>query len=178
LLGGSTFKFTSNGDSIWTRFDTVFVHPDCGSDNYLGGVAVLPSGSVIAAGYANSYCFPLVRSYAWLLKISKDGCIETLCNSTDIQTPGASEASVKVFPNPASGDVVFTLKSDELVGRELTLNISDLNGKQVWSQSLTGHDAGMLTVWNTAQVPAGVYVYRLVSKDGSFTRQGKIVIQK
>jgi hypothetical protein len=103
-LGGSTFKFTSDGDSLWARLDTAFWHPVCVSENYLGGVAVLPSGSIIAVGYANSYCYPPTpRSYGWVLKISKDGCIDTLgCGPVStVPVVQAEAGGILAYPNPA-----------------------------------------------------------------------------
>jgi hypothetical protein len=103
-LAGGVYKISPEGDSIWSRIDTVFWHPDCGADNYLGGVATLSSGSIVAAGYANSYCYTNVRTYGWVLKLSKDGCIDTLCVTTDLnREPNVPE--IIVYPNPTPGIV-------------------------------------------------------------------------
>ncbi len=129
-LGGSTYKFTSDGDSLWARLDTAFWHPDCGSENYLGGVTVLPSGSIIAAGYTNSNCFPPnIRSYGWVLKISNDGCIDTLCVTTNVNIE-PDHPEVNVYPNPTSGTIAMEgCESCEI-------EIYDMFGRLVQKQQL------------------------------------------
>lgn len=65
-----------------------------------------------------------------------------------------------------------------LEGTELTLSVTDLNGKLVWSQRITGEGNHVSEVWNTSTVPKGIYVYRLASQDGRYSLAGKIAIQK
>jgi len=99
---------------------------------------------------------------------------------------GKQEASPKIAegltlmasPNPASGDVTFAIEGKALEDTELALTVSDLNGKTLWSQRLRGNGPIVNLVWNTAQVPDGIYAYRLASHDGQYSLTGKIVIQK
>ncbi len=126
--GGATLKFTSEGDSLWSRLDTAFWSPRCGSTNYLGGVVVLPSGSIIAAGYAESYCFNPERSYGWVLKMSKDGCVNTLCTTTSAGVIQPYEP-INLFPNPTTGMLYID-------GCEnCTAEVYDLLGRQMHRQS-------------------------------------------
>lgn len=81
-------------------------------------------------------------------------------------------------PNPSSGDVTFTIGGKALEGMELTLTVSDLNGKLAWSKQFTGEGDLAKATWNTANSPNGIYVYRLVSFDGKQTLSGKLIVQK
>lgn len=152
-LGGSTFKFTSDGDSLWARLDTAFWHPDCGSENYLGGVAVLPSGSIIAAGYANSNCFPPTpRSYAWVIKISKDGCIDTLCITTDLKIE-PHIPQIVIYPNPTTG--IVTIRGCENCGAE----IYDTLGRLIQKSQLNNHYIDLSSLVN------GSYILKIINQE-------------
>lgn len=152
-LGGSTFKFTSEGDSLWARLDTAFWHPDCGSENYLGGMAVLPSGSIIAAGYANTNCYPpTVRSWGWVLKISKDGCIDTLCVTTDVKIePNLPE--IRVFPNPTTGTI--TIDGCE----NCKVELYDMLGRSVQKQQLNNYSLDL------SSLADGTYLLKIRDED-------------
>ncbi|MAT53002.1 MAG: hypothetical protein CMN32_00875 [Saprospirales bacterium] len=176
-LGGSTFKFTSDGDSLWARLDTAFWHPDCGSENYLGGVAVLPSGSIIAAGYANTNCYPpTVRSWGWVLKISKDGCIDTLLCSgiTPVKEVQTHPVEVKAWPNPATTHVDFFFQNPA-GGRHRQLLITDLAGRPVQSFEIPEGETNLR--WNTEELLPGVYFYQWIT-NGKTLKTGKILLTK
>jgi hypothetical protein len=161
-LGGATFKFTSGGDSLWARLDTAFWHPTCGSTNYLGGGAVLSSGSIVAAGYADIYCLPPTpRSYGWVLKISKDGCIDTLCITTDINTPQQNE-DVKIFPNPTTG--IVNINGCEYCKVE----VFDLLGKLMHRQVKLNNPVDF------SFLPDGVYLMK-ISDEKRLLTIGKII---
>jgi hypothetical protein len=161
-LGGSTFKFTSDGDSLWARLDTAFWHPDCGSENYLGGVAVLPSGSIIAAGYANTNCYPpTTRSWGWVLKISKDGCVDTLCITTSLE-PEPALPEVIVYPNPTKG-LVYVNGCDEC-----EIEVFDLLGRLV--QKRAYYDVPL----DLSFLADGTYFLKMKDKD-EITTISKII---
>lgn len=102
VLSGWTYKISSTGDSIWNRLDTVFWNPNSVVEHYLSGAVILQSGSIIACGYTKSY-MPDIQIKAWLIKINKDGCIDTL-NCVTLTSDNASllNIDVNVFPNPTS----------------------------------------------------------------------------
>ncbi len=85
---------------------------------------------------------------------------------------------LKASPNPASADVTFTIEGNVLEGNELTLSVTDLNGKLVWSQRIAREGNQVNKVWNTKEIPNGIYVYRLASQNGQYSLTGKIAIQK
>ena len=175
-LGGFTFKFSSDGDSLWSRLDTAFWHPVCGSENHLGGVAVLPSGSVIAAGYANTNCYPpTVRSWGWVLKISKDGCIDTLlCSGITPVEEVQPAVELRVWPNPASTYVDFFFQNPSDDGRK-RLIIMDMTGRTVRAFDVP-EDVSSIR-WDTGTNPSGIYYYQLIANDISL-QSGKIILDK
>lgn len=159
---GILHKFSPEGDSIWTVLDTVFYHPVYGLENKLGGTAVLPSGSVMAVGYANSFDGSNFKSWAWVLKVDKDGCVDTLCtvvNSGEVP-PLPEPSGVRVFPNPMS-DVVridcpglFDFEVFDLQGRLVASQHNVFNSQQI---DATHWPAGFYTIGIRT---AGQYVIR------------------
>lgn len=136
--GGCHYKFSPQGDSIWSRCDTVteidnFIYS---SDN-LGGVAVLPSGSMISAGLVNSYDISTgaVRSLGWLIKIDQNGCVDTLCNlSTAIPELSFSKAlEVLVYPNPVTDYLLVQKK----ILNTLNYQVTDISGRILMRGVLT-----------------------------------------
>lgn len=93
------YALTSNGDSIWSRCDTVVGDNFVGDE--LGGFVVLPSGGIIAAGNIYYSTDSDIRALGWLYKIDKNGCLDTLCNSTtDVKTPQFMDSEFDIYPNP------------------------------------------------------------------------------
>ncbi|MBV6442555.1 MAG: T9SS C-terminal target domain-containing protein [Haliscomenobacteraceae bacterium CHB4] len=170
--GGFLHKFSPEGDSIWTVLDTVFSHPVWGLDNRLGGAAVLPSGSVVAVGYANSYDGENFKSWAWVLKVDKDGCVDTLCTvvGSDEAPPLPETAGLRVFPNPASDRADFQWQAPHLGGM---LTIADATGQIVFRSKL---QAGQTKLeWDTAKTASGMYFYHWRAANGA-DAIGKILV--
>ncbi len=93
------YALTSNGDSLWSRCDTV-VGDNFGGDK-LGGIVVLPSGSIVSAGKVYLGTDNNIRALGWLYKVDRNGCLDTLCNSfTDAKTPPFTDSGFDIYPNP------------------------------------------------------------------------------
>ncbi len=106
-------KVNADGDSLWSRIDTLFDHTTIVSRPFLSDVLVLPSGSIFACGYVNKLSPPPSKSYGWLIKVDAYGCIEPGCNpivSTENLTPLLEDFSI--FPNPVSQNV--TVKGTDI----------------------------------------------------------------
>lgn len=77
-------------------------------------------------------------------------------------------ASTSVYPNPAT-DQVFIVSENNTGGRLL---ISDLSGKTVIAQAITGHT----TTVQVSGLANGLYLYQLVNNEGLQTGKGKLVV--
>lgn len=170
-LAGVLHKFSSDGDSIWTVVDTAFWHPVYGSENYLGGAVVLPSGSVIAVGYSTNF-YGQPKSWAWMLKVDKDGCVDTLCTVVGSgEAPLPARMEIRAFPNPADDAVKFAWGGVESAGN---LVITDVAGKTVLNSGLSVGQTSL--IWNTGVVAPGVYFYRF--QWGTLPAEsGKIIVR-
>jgi hypothetical protein len=171
-LSGGIYKITPDGDSLWSRIDTVFWHPECGADNYLGGIATLSSGSIVAAGYANSICYTNERTYGWVIKVSKDGCLDTLCVVSSAGVEKAPDLDFNVYPNPATDFIYISnpIPQDE----HLQFNLFDNTGKWVYKSFLENAHENRVEVRSYAN---GMYFYS-ITQNGSLLRTGKLLISR
>ena len=172
--GGSLYKISEDGDSLWSRLDTaLFDHYDYDLNEY-SGVGVLSSGSVVAFGHAAQPAPGINGLYAWLVKVSADGCLDTLLCATSgaWEAPGETEttevASCQASPNPARDLVTFSWSIPET--DRARIEIYNANGMLLHTLPVSGSSGQ--AQWRNA-VP-GLYFYRLVTA-GAIVAAGKIV---
>ena len=109
IARGSMLKINSQADSIWNYLDTAFTY----ATNLLYDAVELPSGSIIACGYSRTNN-PL-KDWAWLVKVNKDGCVDTLnCVSVSSFEHPVSTRKIRMYPNPTS-DFVYILDFDTIL---------------------------------------------------------------
>ncbi|HLF64000.1 MAG TPA: T9SS type A sorting domain-containing protein [Saprospiraceae bacterium] len=172
---GRVIKISNDVDTIlWSVKDTAFYHPEHGSNCYLSGVTESPSGSVYAVGWANHYDENGVyRSFGWLLKITKDGCVDTLCTTTSLlEQIEKREKKVQVYPNPASDYLIFEIAEGVDVAHA---EIYDLSGRKVQYQQMRSGTRVMML--DDGRYASGMYVWRVVDAKGVQVGTGKIFIE-
>jgi hypothetical protein len=147
----SICKFSPSGDIIWS-----FNDPDAPvgfGDSFLGGVAELPSGSVVAAGYVEDYSTN--KTEGLIIKLGRNGCMDTLCNTGWIGTAETEKVSkIKVFPNPARE--VLTINNP--IGERI--EVFDMAGKLVRTVSAQGEKQPI----PIHDLPPGAYIVRMQEK--------------
>jgi hypothetical protein len=150
IARGSMLKINSNADSIWNYLDTAFTF----ATNLLYDAVELPSGSIIACGYSRT-TNPL-KDWAWLVKVSKDGCMDTLnCFPVSSIEAIKVEKQVKIYPNPASDFIYLDLPE----GERAEYQLYDLTGLLIKSglQSDSKIDISGL--------PPGGYILQIRARD-------------
>lgn len=156
LLMGSLLKVTPSGDSTWNFLDTAFTF----ASNIMYDAVELPSGSIIACGYSRT-TNPL-KDWAWLVKVSKDGCVDTLnCFPVSSIEGFIAEKKVRIYPNPTSDFIYLDLPEDE----PSEYQIFALTGKLILSGSISDGKIDVSTL------PLGVYVLQIRAKN-------RIMVQK
>ncbi len=100
------YKFSPEGDSIWLRCYTAFEEEDIINSPSWVAHDVLSSGALVAAGYfyKNGVYHPV------LVKVDKNGCLDTPCLPTSTEVPSMSK-DLKVYPNPSRG--LLNIKSEK-----------------------------------------------------------------
>lgn len=98
------YKVNAEGDSLWSRTDTIF-SPAYGAKPILESVVALPSGSIITCGKVDRQIPTPVKSIGWIMKVDKHGCIEAGCNPISSLNIAPLIESFDVFPNPTDGQI-------------------------------------------------------------------------
>lgn len=173
--GGPTYargwlmKFSPEGDSIWSRQDTSDLTPwHILNRHRLGGVGVLSSGSIVAGGFARH----LNDYYAWLIKVTNDGCMDTLyCGLVSgVKETLRINDSVKVFPNPAT--TYLDVEYSPVQGQVAKFYLTDILGSKAGVYELDSYA-------NQHRIPLdgfpiGQYFYAIL-EDGMRVFSGKFV---
>ncbi|MEY3194021.1 MAG: hypothetical protein RIQ78_117 [Bacteroidota bacterium] len=156
LLMGSMFNITSTGDSVWNYLDTAFTF----ASNLLYDAVELPSGSIIACGYSRTT--NILKDWAWLVKVSKDGCVDTLnCISVSSFESSNPSSKMRVYPNPTSDVIYLDLPNDD----ETTYLIFTIQGRVVMSGRVLKNAVDV-----SALLPGG-YLLLVQSKHGTVTKK-------
>ena len=108
---GWLFKFSPQGDSIWSRYDTGPFPFKYSNYHFFGGTGVLSSGNIVAGGLAAEG----QKIYIWLVKVTNDGCLDTLfCGLVDAKEEVSSvqqRAEISLYPNPTADYLNFQLRT-------------------------------------------------------------------
>lgn len=166
---GWMYKFSTQGDSIWGRhFPTPFpdFYPYGGT---LYGVDVLSSGSIVAGGTANDTQY----NYCWIVKMTNDGCMDTLfCQITSItdMPHETHDFSILAYPNPAHD---FLNLSFSEIAQPARLRLFDLHGRMVHQQVLPPFSEQM--VIDTRLFSPGIYFIE-IQRVANAVERVKIVI--
>ena len=169
-LYGWLYKFTPEGDSIWARADLSEVPYESGiDDNVFGGVGFLSSGSVVAGG--NSYINGHI--YGWIIKVTPDGCIDTLYCQPSAVRPEPEVRKMKIYPNPADGEVSIDCTGLP-EGTVLTVT-AVADGRQAGLQTRVASPQVRL---NTSQFAEGLYVLTALMPTGIVAREKLLVLHR
>lgn len=123
---GWVFKFTENGDSIWSREIPLTVpHSLNNVSKSLYGGGVLSSGNIIAGGSVEIG----PNYYSWLIKLTSDGCIDSLFSCSPWTPPSSAtepfsgrNADLSAYPNPAYRWVNLQFSAREEWGKLTVFN--------------------------------------------------------
>ncbi len=171
MSSGWLMKFSSNGDSIWSRYDLAPFPPHYTNDHFFGGVGVLSSGNIVAAGAAsegNKY-------HIWLVKVTPDGCLDTLfCGLVgvgDVVEPVQTPLAVLAYPNPTTE--YLTLEIPPPLPAAATWTLHAATGQPVRRAVLA---AGQTKLSIPLEgLPPGLYFWKAASQ-GRSVGEGKVVI--
>ncbi len=99
---------------------------------------------------------------------------ETYCqlnrgNTTGIFKPQTEAGLISIYPNPARER--FTLKPLRPVQGTITLTIIDGQGTEIWKETTGGESIAAGHTVSVEQLPAGIYIVRMTTEEGSFTQR-------
>jgi hypothetical protein len=158
-------------NQVWSRADTTpLSFPAFFRCDFYDAVE-LPSGSIVACGSVNTYT-PDRKEWAWLFKVSADGCIETL----DCFTSGVEEIDeerlVTLSPNPTNGLIYLQYQLRTSAMSRGVIRFFNPSGVLVFSQLIDAStDQKDISI---AHLPNGLYFWHLTDGVG-VVASGKVV---
>ena len=170
---GCLYKFTPEGEELWMVCDTPYWGypvPLTNQDLNVGGLAVLPSGSVVLAGSADRSIPSPQRIYGWMFKVDANGCQYAPCQ-VSASSPVGKPQKLHVFPIPVRGPVTVRLPDLPQGGR---LEVFDAFGRKVLEKTTDPSvEAAYLdtTVW-----PSGTYFVQVYASGGRLVGVAKLVV--
>lgn len=167
---GYVCRVDDDCNPVWERLDTAYYYPN-EAFNILAASDFLASGSIIACGQTRNY--DEQKSYGWVLKITPDGCIDTLLCNPIIGTqelPDNEQPTMQVYPNPANDQVHFRslpmpAGHMEIIDSQGSIRrvVPIAEGQSEWSADVSA-------------LPGGVYFYRVISRSGIF-KTGRFMVR-
>ncbi|MCB9053813.1 MAG: T9SS type A sorting domain-containing protein [Lewinellaceae bacterium] len=168
---GWLHKFSPQGDSLWEALPEAPFLPASEYDvGALAGVGELASGSIVAAGEVNKGN----QRYIWLVKVTPDGCLDTLCSVVSAVEGFASpeQASLSLFPNPTAGPLTLAWAAPP-PGREAHLHLYDAGGREVWRQQRPVERQMELSL---SGLPEGLYFLQVRTSEGNWVE--RVVVRR
>ena len=170
---GCITKFNDSGDIIWQTCDSVRwnLSVPTESKDYVSALVVLPSGSSILVGDATFEIPGPLRSYAWLMKVDANGCMDAPC-VVGTTTAEVQPLYLSVYPNPAHSTVSIVLP----IGIEFEkIKIYDQLGSCVWQHLIVTGDSKS-QVLDVSGITSGIYFLQAEGKENVV--KAKLVILK
>jgi hypothetical protein len=167
-LKGVIVKYDMDGNEVWSVHPYgIAAHHEVG--NYIAGLDIAPSGSIYAAGYIeDARAWSSTTKYGWLIKVTADGCIDTLCTTTSIEEQIAARQGWQVvFPNPVRDEIRIRLPDEDPL--PMTMAVFDMQGRIVDRIQVTERQQSFKVDWQP-----GMYGYQLLHK-GAPVYVGKMV---
>lgn len=123
---GWLYKFSPEGDSLWERLIDPPFPIDKNTGGLFSGLGILSSGSIVAGGQIRK----ADTSFCWVVKVSNEGCLDTLfCQTTDVAPePVMEDAAWVLYPNPAVSGGAVQVTSRAPLRR---IRVYDFEGREV-----------------------------------------------
>jgi hypothetical protein len=132
-----------------------------------GGVGLLSSGSVVAGGKGDIDD----KFVGWIVKVSANGCMDSLDCQVSAVESAEKVGEMKVFPNPASDWIEVRVANTATA----TLQIFDLTGRLLQKHILpAGTDRFTMDI---AWLPAGVYCIS-IQQEANLAKQQVLVVHR
>jgi hypothetical protein len=167
---GWLFKFTPQGDSLWSRYiDPPFsLDGEYSISGWFGGVGELSGGNIVAGGATSKGIY----YYGWLVKTDADGCMEEepceVVNSFSETLPRIE--GPRLFPNPVEGaSAWFVLEwpAGPPAG-EARFYLIDAQGRVVWQ---THRRLEGVMEFRPGALPGGMYFLAVETQEGRWVRK-------
>ncbi len=164
---GFLAKFSSNGESIWSR---EFSHRDDRDEGFYN-IASASDGGYYLTGL-NWISDEDHSSKGWIVKTDSNGCVVPGCATAVNVEKEYHGALFNLFPNPVSDHLSIYLNDEDLQDRRYHLKCLDQNGRIVLTKEFSGRKTNV----DLSSLITGMYFYQM--DDGNkIVQSGKLVIK-
>ena len=164
--GGWLYKFSEQGDSLWSRADNAPPGMNATGEFVYGGVGLLSSGSVVAGGKGDIDD----KFVGWIVKVAANGCMDSLDCLISAVEESEEAVGLEVSPNPANQTLQIT-RSTGVKGAQL--RIIGLTGTL---EEYTIPRGQTITVFSTTHLPNGLYMVVMMEEGKVVARQKLIIL--
>ncbi len=159
----AAFTYTDEGGGTFNFMDQSTNDPDTWQWDFGDGTSSTEQNP--------SHTFTTSGDYTVCLTVSNSAGADSTCQTLQVVVTGLTEAwkhlDLKLFPNPASEQIVLTINRAE----PLQFELFDLSGRRVYAQTF----AETLAV-GVRDLPKGAYHYTLRTPDGRLVARGKVMV--
>lgn len=157
-------KYDGNGNRLWKR---TFNKNGGNNHHYFWDVQpTTDNGFVICGDLTN---FALSEQNMWVLKLDSMGCEIANCSVGVEEEEIVLNATVKVYPNPATG--IVTIQYDATTFTNSMFRLFDVMGKEMLYKKIESNH----TQLDVSLYPKGVYFYQITNSIKSYS--GKLIVQ-
>ncbi len=90
----------------------------------------------------------------------------------DVEENKLSDQNISIYPNPSNGR--FTLSLDDINEKEFDLTVTDITGKEIFSDHIINNSSSLEKEYNLENLPKGAYL--LMIRDNVSVVQKKLII--
>ncbi len=163
---GYMYKFSAQGDSIWTR---IFSHRDDVPEQFFN-IAPAYDGGYYLTGY--NWIKGDNSSKAWIVKTDSNGCVVPGCTTAVNKEKEKIDHLFLVYPNPAQDHITIYLNNTDLSQKKYIFRCFDQNGRLLISFRFSGLKKDI----DISMLPSSMYFYQI--HDGTkLLQNGKFVVE-
>ncbi len=178
VQGAELMKFSSEGDSLWTRTYLAFAS---GDDHYLWDVQPTSDGGFVAAGSCHQEPgdpTPYLET-EWILKTDSFGCVVPGCQNVGVQEYALDlNELLRIAPNPVHDvlTAVLPLPPGTEVQGAVRAVLLDAQGRQVaaWPMARSGDE--LRSSEDISALPSGAY-YLHIADEKRWLAGGKVMFE-
>lgn len=126
------------------------------------------SSNAVAYDYPDADVRPGTRYYYRLRQVDHNGAA-SFSKTVSAILPGAKELALNLFPNPNTGTA--TLRLEGIVEGEVQVEVFNLMGQSVWTQTFAAETAREGMALRMGQAPAGQYFVKVQTATQTLTEQ-------
>lgn len=167
---GWMVRINGQGDTLWNTVNlAINDSSEVSYNNILLNAVELSSGSIIASGYCE-VDLALSLDRGWLIKVDKNGCVDTLmCNPISPVFETSAAEQIKVYPNPVTDQITVELPN---LPQGAIFELFNAAGKAILRKELTL----LSTEFNLNNPVSGIHFYR-ISKPDEDAQFGRLIIR-